>query len=553
MKNAGNKNLMIKAGGFVFLFGVVIEFTFAQIPIGVGGELPVSVNNATGAFFPLIFNQGGRESCAHAAGIGYVFTYEINAVRNVSGTVAGNNYPFFYTYDFLNDGSEQKGTERMFLDAWKIGRENGIANLLDFGESDLTSTRWVSGYERYFRTMQNRVEGIDSLEMVDTNSLRKMKQWLYDHGNGSTNGGLFLFNAFIYGAQETRVPSGVEAGKSFFKYWGTNHDSTSRHAMTIVGYNDSVRLDFNGDSKFTNTLDISDHDGNINARDGKADPADWEIGALIVANSWGASWGDNGFAYAPYRSMFIASLNGGILNNRRIYYITVKKDYKPKMALMASITDTLRNTIALAVGVSLDPQATVPSKIRSFEKQFTYAGGAYPMCGKGASPSIEVGLDVSDLLDSIGNGNRAAFFLVVDSKAKGGSIDSLSLMEYTSGPLTRTKSSRTNVALAPGSSLASARTCVGVAWQAAGIADPGRRAPANQYIQIETRDGIRLRVPGGVKKLAVLNAHGEQCPSVLYEQDGGWISVKGKLPPALYFVSVTMRNGRSFIRKIIEP
>ena len=48
--------------------------------------------------------------------------------------------------------------------------------------------------------------------------------------------------------------------------------------MTIVGYDDAVKLDFNGDGQFTNDIDING--------DFIVDMNDWEIGALIVVNSW---------------------------------------------------------------------------------------------------------------------------------------------------------------------------------------------------------------------------------------------------------------------------
>jgi hypothetical protein len=453
----------------------------------------------------------------------------------------------------LNEGSEQKGTYRMFLDAWKIGQENGIANLIDFGESDLSSTRWVSGYDRYVRIMQNRVEAIDSFEITDANSLRKMKQWLYDHGNGAISGGLLLFNAYMYGTQEVAIASGAEAGKTLIKYWGANHDSSSLHAMAIVGYNDSVQFDFNGDKKFTNTLDISSSEGSLAAKDGKVDMADWEVGAFKLVNSWGTSWGDMGFAYAPYRSLFISFENGGILNNHRLYYLTVKKDYKPKMAFKASLTDGNRATIALSVGVASDPLASGPSKLRSFEREFAYAGGEFPMCGQEASSSIEIGLDVSDLLDSIGGVAYAKFFLVVDSKAPGGFIDSLSLMDYTSGALVQTKSSQTNVAIASGLASAPARTCVGVAWNAAGVLQPRSRTFSRGIISIEKRNGsLCIRVPGdGVKKVAFLNARGVEFPFVRYNVAGEWIAVKNALPSGICFVKVVTTNGKTFIRKII--
>jgi hypothetical protein len=539
--------------GCITLLAVMAGFSGAQIPIAVNGSVPASVNNSTAIYFPGLVNQGSREACANAAGIGYVFTYETNAMRSANGSTAENRYPFFYTYDFLNGGSEQQGTYRMFLDAWKISQENGVANLVDFGDADLASTRWVSGYDRYFKIMQNRVDKIDSFEMTDTNSLRKMKQWLFDRGNGAGSGGLLLFTTYIYGYQEDIIPSGVEAGKTIIKYWGTAQDTASQHAMTIVGYNDSVRFDFNGDKKITNTVDISDHAGNLAAKDSKVDMADWEIGAFLVVNSWGPSWGDNSFAYAPYRSLFISYKNGGIISNNRLYYIMVKKDYRAKMALKASVTDSLRNTIALSVGVSSDPRATAPAKIRSYERQFTYAGGTNPMCGYHASASIEIGLDISDLEDSLAGSPAATFFLVVDSKAKGGFVDSLSLMDYSSGTLVQTKSSSTHLALSPGTAQKPARTCVGVSWTKAGALFFGNLSFFSGALHIEKRPGaIRIRIPGeAVKTVALLDARGARCPSVKYDFDGEWVSVNGAFPSGIYFVAVATASGKTFVRKII--
>ncbi len=536
------------------MMGIAFGTTGAQIPIAVGGTLPASVNNAANAHFPPIVDQGMRESCANASGIGYVFNYEINEARNVSGDVAENQYPFFYTYDFLNDGSERKGTFRMFLDAWNIGRENGIVNARDFGPNDLYSTLWVSGYDHYFQIMQNRVDKIDSMDMTDSASLVKMKQWLYDHGNGSVDGGLWQFTAYIYGSQPIRISSGVEAGRAFFKAWGTNFDTTSRHAMAIIGYNDSIRVDLNGDGKFSNSLDISSHDGIINQKDGKIDMADWEIGALKVVNSWGLSWGDNGFAYAPYRSLFISYRNGGISSSNRLYHITVKKDYKPKMALQISLTDNRRNTIALSVGVSSVPSASVPSIIRSFDRQFTYAGGEFPMCGNNAPSSIEIGLDVSDLIDSIGGAASATFFLVVDSKAAGGVVDSLSLMDYTSGALVQTKSSQTNVVIAAGSSTAPKRTCIGVKWNPTGVAGSEDRIVAGQLLRIETKKGLtRISAPGKrIATIALVNAVGKRLGPIISSQWGEYAVCSGPDAPGVYFIEATLSDGRSMVGTVIR-
>lgn len=520
-----------------------------QIPITLSTTLPSSVNNSTLACFPPIPDQGQREACGNATGIGYAFTYEINAARNAAGSEKVNQYPFFHTFDFLNAGNETiEDTPgvyyRHFLPAWRIVRENGIPDVNDFGTSDLNSTRWLSGYDNYFRAMKNRVDKIDSFAITDTIGLRKLKQWLFDHGNGSSTGGIFVFTANIYGTQEVDIPSGPGAGKIMVKAWGS--DQASFHAMAIVGYNDSVRYDFNRDGKFTNTIDISNTAGAMGA-DGRVTIADWEIGAFIAGNSWGTAAWDNGLCYAPYRTLVTSPQNGGLLSGNRVYYLTVKKSYMPRLALKINMTANLRNTIALSVGAAADQTATVPEKIRRFERQFTYSGGAYPLCGKGASASIEIGLDISDLLDSIGSVSPARFFLVVDSKGAAGIVDSLSLMDYTSGMVKQTKSPQVSKAILAGTMVSPTTTVVGVDYNSKsnGVTNnpfPSRQSGFGWRMKNST---MQISVPlNGRWRITLFTIQGKLCAERFAAADGGWINLPEHLPKGAYIVSARQSDDR---------
>jgi hypothetical protein len=526
---------------------------FAQIPIQISGTPPSSINNSTATWFPPIVDQGARESCGNATGIGYIFNYEINAARNLSAKETANQYPYFHTYDFLNGGDETADPNhdyyRHFLAAWKIVRENGIPKVTDFGTADLNSTRWLSGYDKYHRAMVNRVDKIDSFAIADTSGLRKMKQWLKDHGNGSSTGGIFAFTAYIYGNQEVLIPSGAESGKYYVKAWG--NDPASGHCMAIVGYNDSVHYDFNGDGKFTNNIDLSNDAGVIKTTDGKITMADWEVGAFMVANSWGSAVWDNGISYAPYRSLFISPANGGILSGNRIYYLTVKNVYTPRLALKISITNTIRNAIALSVGVSVDPQATVPTVVRRFDRQFTYSGGAFPMCGKGASPSIEIGVDISDLLDSIPALSAGTFFLVVDSKGVTGTVDSLSLMDYTSGTLKQKKSAQTVVPINPGSATVPARTYIGVSTTLADVLNAPRTMGRDGYILHRSNGKRRLRLPlGGKSRISLYDLQGKQRFLMLSGAADRWIDLSPSLPVGSYILAILSDKGGSLVRRV---
>ena len=292
----------------ISLIALGISGLLAQIPITLTPSLPASVDNKSKQFFRPMFSQQG-ESCGNANGIGFAFTYEMDCARNVSANSAANQYPYSHTYHFLNDGSQNNGTSHMYVDAFNIVRENGIPNVADYG--GITSgfpTKWLSGYDLWYKAIQNRVDKIDTIGTLDTLGLRKVKQWVYDHGNGSPNGGVANFGCSAVGWQEGTIASGVEAGKTILTSYGIS--ANGDHAQTICGYNDSIRNDVNKDGKFTKNVDVNN--------DGKVDLADWELGAFLVANSWGTIYFDGGFYYAPYRLFAMTMAQGGIMNSNRV-------------------------------------------------------------------------------------------------------------------------------------------------------------------------------------------------------------------------------------------
>ena len=525
-----------------------------QIPIEITGNLPASVDNSKLSCFPPIVNQGQREACGNATGIGYIFNYEISASRNASSKDKSNQYPFFTTFDFLNNGIESAEETlhvyyRHFLPAWKITQENGIPNAVDFGTSDLNSTRWLSGYDKYYRAMQNRVDKVDSISMTDSTSLTKAKQWLYNHGNGSSNGGILLFTANIYCIGETSIPTGALAGQTFIKGWGWSDNPNdpyscriSYHTMAIVGYDDSVKFDFNKDGEYTNNIDING--------DGKITPADREIGAFKIANAWGTSCWDGGLAYTGYRLVFIPPSQGGIQSNNRLYFITVKKNYTPKLALKVSITDAVRNKIALSVGVSSDISSTKPEKIRKFQRQFTYSGGAIPMCGKNASPSIEIGLDITDLLDSIPNASKPNFFIIVDSKGGTGTVDSLSLMDYRSGTLEQTNSSQTNISIISGTSTSPAKTYVSVDGNHTSVLQNKHSYICKDLTVRKLNGRFEIQLPTMEKSIiSFSNTQGKRI-ATLTSINKEWIEIPHTFSCGIYVINIKTNSGLSFVKKI---
>lgn len=389
------------------------------------GSLPVSVDNSLNKYFRPVFNQANG-SCGQASGIGYNFTYAINFARDLEANTIATQYPTHYTYNFLNNGTDYGS---FYFDGWEIINANGCPDVETYGGTPWAKglTGWMSGYENYYLGMLNRTLEVFTVDLTTPAGLETLKAWMYDQLNGSSAGGLANFSAGVGGIfSMSRLPAGTpEENKSIITCWGPEIN----HAMTFVGYNDSIRYDYNGDGDYTNDKDIN-HDGVVDMRD-------WEIGGLIMVNSWGTSWGDAGKAYVPYKLLAEPSTNGGI-GTGLVYAIRARKSYSPKVTIKASITHSSRNKLRITAGASSDPAATKPDRILQLPL-FNYQGGDMYMQGGATEDekTIEIGLDITPLLSDIESGEAAKFFLVVEEDdpdgLSEGRINYFSVIDYTNG------------------------------------------------------------------------------------------------------------------------
>lgn len=408
--------------------------------------LPAKVDNTKNREFRPIFNQKGG-SCAQASGIAYTFTYEMNCVRNLASNVTKNQYPYGFTYNFLNRGSSSNGSN--YSSGWRIVMETGCPNVVDYGGTlygGSSGSKWLTGYKPYFNGMANKIKRTFSIKVTTAEGINKLKQWLDDHGGAQSKGGLVCFSAYASQSQLKSLPSGTpQAGKKAIIKWGK---SSGGHAMTIGGYDDEIRWDYNGDGQYTNDKDINN--------DGKVDAKDWEIGAVIMINSWGSRWGNGGKAYMMYWVLANHYSDGGIKSSNNVYGIECYKENTPKVTYKVSMTHSDRSKIRIRAGVANSISATKPSETHSFSSAFNYCGGSHPMQGKNASSTIEIGLDATPLLEEV-TGNQAKFFLRIDSKGGTGKVNSFSMIDYSTGTPREIKCDQQNVTIESGSS-SSAKT-----------------------------------------------------------------------------------------------
>ena len=388
-------------------------------------DLPVAHDNSDSPYLRPVFEQNGA-CCGQASGIAYNFTYEINRLRDLSSKDTVNQYPSHFTWNFQNGGDGYYGVS--YLHSFDILKHAGNPTVEVYGGMDNTNgVMWMTGYDKYFSSMHNRVRGMSQIVVNTDEGLLTLKHWLNNHLEGSEHGGVAGFYASSpYGYNDLPEDS-PEAGKHVM----TNFSGTSAtHAMTVVGYHDSIRFDYNGDGLYTTDIDIND--------DGLVDMRDREIGGLKFVNSYGDDWADSGFCYMMYKTLADKLGQGGIWNHC-VHVVDAKADYEPELTLKFTIRHDSREKIKITAGVASDTGALIPEHVMHFPL-FNYQGGHHYMQGgrqNEVNKFLEAGLDITPLLGYINPGEPAKFFLQItetDPLNEGtGRLIGFTLMDYTDG------------------------------------------------------------------------------------------------------------------------
>lgn len=385
-------------------------------------ELPWWLNNAEQPYFRSIFNQGSAASCGQASGVSYNFTYEINRARNLPSNVPENQYPTHFHWNFSSGGDGWFGSS--YFHSFEILRTNGSPNIADYGGMDYGGDkRWMNGYNEWYNGMFNRIEGVYTIDVSSPEGLQTLKHWLHNHLDGSEIGGVASFYANSPFNLKP-LPAGTpEASRLVIANWA----GLPAHAMVVVGYNDSIRWDYNGDSQYTNHIDLNG--------DGIVDMKDWEIGGLLFGNSYGDTWANNGFAYMMYKTLADNVFDGGIWEHS-MHVLKVKSDYSPLLTTKITLKHTSRQNVKVQLGISADTSLQLPEHTIEFPI-FNFQGGINYMQGGNteADKTIEFGLDITPLLDFIEPGQTARYFLQVIESDPGnqyaGEIGSFSIINYS--------------------------------------------------------------------------------------------------------------------------
>lgn len=410
--------------------------------IAAGNVRPDHVNNALQPSFPPVINQSGG-SCGAASSIYYQFTNQINTARFTAADSDERRYSTHFPWMLNTNGTDGTSYD-------KLGKDVGIASVAIYGGATYSNIYgssgqddqdddcgWMQGYDKWFATMHNRIESGNSFPMnCGTPEGREIvKNYLWNRcGDDSyASGGVCGIGvaAGPFSAAIPKTTANDAAGVTGMKYV-TDWNETYNHAMTIVGYDDRIEFDLDGNG--------------VIGEECNAD-GDNEVGAWIICNSWGSGYENKGFIYCPYeRSNCVkgwpksSSFTPG--------YYDVVRDYRPLRTARIKMEYSRRSEMALNFGVAQDLNATQPEKSIVLT-HFNYAGDGnrgktqpapeIPMLGRWADGELhtepmEFGYDLTALTQDFDLSRPLKYFFWVETRSWGageGQIYEVSIIDYT--------------------------------------------------------------------------------------------------------------------------
>ncbi|MCT4601220.1 MAG: C1 family peptidase [Marinifilaceae bacterium] len=382
-------------------FGSVIEVN-GKLKSG-DAPLPKFFNNAKRKYMPPIINQFSG-SCGLASNLHYIFSYEVNRKYNKDGKDRNNIYDYIATWNFMNKGTDGGTFPWDVFNLLKVmgGIPITLSAITDlygpYSSTDPAHIRkaheWPSGFNKYKASFNYKVKSYKYLDSQIPEDFIKMKEYVVNHGNDGYEGGGFIqFSAYADPLEATPYNGPSNTGyKAIIPMFGTK----GMHSMTIVGYDDDIWYDYNGN---------------------KEKDAD-ELGAFICVNSWGIDWGDKGMYYAPYKLFTtLKQGKGGTGNGGTECYMIDVVESSPKLAFYMKVSSDSRNDLSFKVGYSSDIKSDQadPATEQIFYPM-NYAGGDFSMLGSSASKdkqasSLEFGIDLTQYAKEIPSTGKVAFFV----------------------------------------------------------------------------------------------------------------------------------------------
>lgn len=340
----------------VFLFIVFpssIEASAEEITID--SDYDISEQDA----FPTIGYQGNYSSCVAWSTTYYQFTYQIAKLNNLNAKeYSYNRFSPMYVYNLLNYGASYDmgvGIEECYEVLQELGairysefnHDVSVPSLCEWHANKWFAVNNQDGSLNYDATVSSLTTALQTrvsswtvhqfasinistpITPSDQSAIDEMRSLIYNDN---------ALSVMIKDGEYIRdLPSLPTAsnGEKYIRYFVQNNSGSS-HALTIVGYDDTLWCDI-------------DNDGLCDA---------FELGAFKAANSWGDDWGSDGYVWIPYDALNRVSYSSdpnlspsnrvaAIYNNR--YYTISVANYTPEFTVAVTINQN--NRMGFKVGV----------------------------------------------------------------------------------------------------------------------------------------------------------------------------------------------------------
>lgn len=382
-------------------------------------DLPVKVDNSTLKYFPPIRSQGSLGSCASFATTYTQLSYMTAFQRDLdirNGADNTNKYSPKWTYNMINGGQDEGSSLGL---VYPLFEKHGAATWAEL-PYDGNFRAWCLDPAVWRNALCVRSNPVQLARSVSTDDgLRYVKELL-------ANGYVLVFATYITSWQYKRIGDDAstadddpEVGKRV-GFW--LNGTEGGHAMTIVGYNDAVWTDVNGN--------------------GLVDPG--EKGAFRIANSWGPYWEDAGFVWLAYDALkSVSGVAGGPSTGRRqafqedrAYVLTARDGYSPLMIAEFTVNHAKRDQLRMSLGRSA-VTATAPTTTWA-PLALQNRGGSYAFDGTTTAVDGGFVLDFSDIL--VEGAGMLRYYLGLNDNSAGdvATLRAFKLVDLTTSPATET-------------------------------------------------------------------------------------------------------------------
>ncbi|WP_438480231.1 hypothetical protein [Oleiharenicola lentus] len=343
-------------------------------------NFPRQIDNSTLPCFPPIFNQGELNSCTSVATTYYQLTHMTGLARGWDQKRATPEMRFSpqWTFNLINNGNNLGAFQ---VRAYTALMAHGAASLKEVPyrgspTPTLNIRQWPTDANIWKGALEHRIESFGTVQEKNiVMFLRRIKLLLVNGHVLTAATAIDAWNKeFIVDNPGSRLDAS-HVGEFIATVVGLK---SGNHCITIVGYNDDLWVDLNGD--------------------GEVNPG--EKGALKIANSWGVGDWNRGFRWLHYSALYgprdeeeAQDRQPGLYANQ-VFWITPARDYVPAVVMQVDLPPTYRNEFSLKAGVTTKEAAASVGFAPNFA--FNYNGGRYGFEGRNNPDTVRAVLDLTD-------------------------------------------------------------------------------------------------------------------------------------------------------------